>query len=205
VNVKLADFGLSKTDAYSNISEELSRGIGTRLYKAPELFQNKNQKRDNMMFCTMEKVNAHEGDVYSFGVMCATILSGKQPFEGNDHDLLTRLRSGERPWVPDDCPEALVSLINECWSLHRTKRPKFKEICTTLEALRSSILRGNVALTKQEVENETIVIKWITNLPRDVMYMFKRFWKKLILEGTEANEAQHTSQIHPKVLILTVY
>jgi serine/threonine protein kinase len=205
VNVKLADFGLSKTDAYSNISEELSRGIGTRLYKAPELFQNKKRKRDNMMYTTVEKVNAHEADVYSFGVMCATILSGRQPFEGNDHDLPTRLRSGERPWVPDDCPEALVSLINECWSLDRTKRPRFKEICTTLEELRSSILRGHVALTKQKVENKTTLSQRIANLPCDVVYMFKRFWKKPNLEGREANEAQHTSQIHPKVLILTIY
>jgi serine/threonine protein kinase len=205
VNVKLADFGLSQTEAYSNISEELSRGIGTRLYKAPELFQNKKRKRDNMMYTTVEKVNAHEADVYSFGVMCATILSGRQPFEGNDHDLPTRLRSGERPWVPDDCPEAMISLINECWSLDRTKRPKFKEICTTLEELRSSILRGNVALTKQEVENKTTLSQRISNLPRDVVYMFKRFWMKPNLEGREANEAQHTSQIHPKVLILTIY
>ena len=205
VNVKLADFGLSKTDVYSNISEELSQGIGTRLYKAPELFQNNKRKRENMMYSLVEKVNAHEADVYSFGVMCATILSGKQPFEGNGHDLPTRLRSGERPRVPDDCPEALVSLINECWSLDRTKRPTFKEICSTLEDLRSSILRGNVALRNQEVEHETTVFQRISNLPHNVMYMFKRFWRTPNLEGREANEAQHTSQIHAKVPILTMY
>ena len=205
VNVKLADFGLSKTDAHSNISEKLSQGIGTRLYKAPELFQNNKQKRENTMSFAVEKVNAHEADVYSFGVMCATILSGNQPFEGDGHDLPTRLRSGERPWVPDDCPEALVSLINECWSLDRTKRPKFKEICTTLKELRSSILRGNVALRNQEVENETTLFQRISNLPQDVMYLCKRFWRTPNLEGREANEAQHTSQIHTKVLILPIY
>jgi serine/threonine protein kinase len=174
VNVKLADFGLSKTGAYSNISEKLSQGIGTRLYKAPELFQYTNQDTKNMMYSLVEKVNAHEADVYSFGVMCATILSGRQPFEGNDHDLPTRLRLGERPRVPDDCPEALVSLMNECWTLDRTKRPRFKEICTTLEDLRSSILRGNVALRKQEVDTETTLFQRISNLPHDVMYVWKR-------------------------------
>ena len=59
-------------------------------------------------------------DMYSFGIMCATIISGKQPFEGNYHDLPTRLRSGERPCVPDHCPKALVSLLKECWSLDQT-------------------------------------------------------------------------------------
>jgi hypothetical protein len=158
-----------------------------------------------MMYTTVEKVNAHEGDVYSFGVMCATILSGRQPFEGIDHDLPTRLRSGKRPWVPDDCPEALVSLINECWSLDRTKRTRFKEICTTLEELRSSILRGHVALTKQKVENKTTLSQRIASLPHDIMYSLKCFWKTPNLQGKEANEAQHTSQNHPKVLILTIY
>ena len=204
VNVKLADFGLSKTDAHSNISEKISQGIGTRLYKAPELFHYTNQKIKNTMSFAVKKVNAHEADVYSFGVMCATILSGKQPFEGIDHDLPTRLRLGERPWVPDNYPEALVSLINECWSLDRTKRPKFREICTTLKELRSSILQGNVGLRNQEVENETTLFQRISNLPHDVIYLWKHFWKKPNLEGREANEAQHTSQIHTKVLILTL-
>jgi serine/threonine protein kinase len=205
VNVKLADFGLSKTDVYSNISEELSQGIGTRLYKAPELFQNNKRKRENMMYSSVEKVNAHEADVYSFGVMCATILSGIQPFEGDDHDLPTRLRSGERPRVPEDCPEALVSLINECWSLDRTKRPKFKEICTTLEVVRSSYSRGNVVFRNEEVKNETTVFKRISNLPHNIMYMVKRFWRTPTLEGSEANDAQHKSQSTTKVLTLTVY
>ena len=205
VNVKLADFGLSKMDVYSNISEELSQGIGTRLYKAPELFQITKRKRENMMYSSTEKVNAHEANVYSFGVMCATILSGKQPFEGMVDDLPTRLRLGERPRVLEDCPEALVSLINECWSLDRTKRPKFKEICTTLENLKSSILRGNIAPRKQEVDYETTVFKKVSYLPHNVMYMFKRFWKKPDLEERKANEAQHISQLHTKVQILTIY
>ena len=205
VNVKLADFGLSKTDVYSNISEELSQGIGTRLYKAPELFQNNKRKLENMMYSLVEKVNAHEADVYSFGVMCATILSGKQPFEGDDHDLPTRLRSGERPQVPKDCPEALVSLINECWSLDRTKRPKFKEICSTLEVVRNSILRGNVVFRNEEVKNETTVCKRISNLPHNIMYMLKRFWRTPTLEGSEANEAQHKNQSTTKVLTLAIY
>ena len=205
VNVKLADFGLSKMDVHSNISETLGQGVGTWLYKAPELFQTSKEKTKNMMCFAMEKVNAHEADVYSFGVMCATILSGKQPFEGNFHDIPTRLRSGERPWVPDDCPEALVSLIKECWSLDRTKRPKFKEICTTLKELRSSILRRSVALRNQEVENETTMFQRISNLPHNIMYSCKCFWRTPTLEGREANEAQHTNKIQMKVLILTIY
>jgi hypothetical protein len=89
--------------------------------------------------------------------------------------------------------------------LDRTKRPKFREICTTLKELRSSILRGNVALKNQEVENETTVFQRISNLPHDVMYLWKHFWKKPNSEGREANEAQRTSQIHTEVLILTIY
>ena len=203
VDVKLADFGLSKTDVYSNISEELSQGIGSRLYKAPELFQNIKPKRENMMYSLVEKVNAHEADVYSFGVMCATILSGKQPFEGVGHDLPSKLRSGERPRMPKDCPQGLVSLVTKCWSLDRTKRPTFKEICSTLEDLRGSILRGDFVLRNQKVKHETTVFKRISNVPHNIMYTLKRFWRTSNLEKSEANEAQNTSQIHDKVAILT--
>ena len=56
VNVKLADFGLSKMDAHSNISETLSQGVGTRLYKAPELFQTTKQKTKNMMYFADGKI-----------------------------------------------------------------------------------------------------------------------------------------------------
>jgi serine/threonine protein kinase len=192
MNVKLADFGLSKIGAHTNISETLSQGIGTRLYKAPELFEHINQD-----------VNAYQADVYSFGVMCATILSGKQPFEGIDYDFVAKLKSGLRPALPHDCPHALVFLINKCWSLNRTKRPKFKEICTTLKGLKNS------ALQIQEVENETTLIKFISKLFLNIMYMlmciFKRFWKRINLEGREVNVAQHKSQIHTKVLFLTIY
>ena len=205
VNVKLADFGLSKMDVYSNISEKLSQGIGTRLYKAPELFQNSNQDTKNMMYSAVEKMNACQADVYSFGVMCATILSGKQPFEGIGHDFVARLKLGERPSVPKDCLEALVLLIEECWSLDRTKRPNFKEICTTLKDVRSSILRGNGAPRKQEVEIEATVFQMISNIPQDVMYLWKCFWRTPNLEGREVNGAQYTSQLHTKVVILTIY
>jgi serine/threonine protein kinase len=193
MNVKLADFGLSKIGAHTNNSERLSQGIGTRLYKAPELFEHINQD-----------VNAYQADVYSFGVMCATILSGKQPFEGIDYDFVAKLKSGSRPCVPDDCPRDLVALINKCWSLNRTKRPKFKEICTTLKRLKNSIV-----LQIQEVENDTTLVKFISNSFLNIMYMFmcifKRFWKIPNLEGREANVAQHTSQIYTEVLILTLY
>jgi hypothetical protein len=149
----------------------------------------------------MNKVNAHEADVYSFGVMCSTILSGRKPFDNNGYGLHERLKSGERPWLPDNCPEPLVSLINECWSLQRTKRPKFKEICTTLKDLRSSILKGNIALTNQDFETGTSMYQKISNLPHNVIYWCKQFWTKPKLEANEAAKGQHTNQVNAQVTI----
>lgn len=203
VHVKLADFGLSKMDVHSISYENLSRGLGSRLYKAPELFQNTEHdtKRSMYSILEMDKVNAHEADVYSFGVMCSTILSGRKPFDNNGYDLHERLKSGERPWLPDNCPEPLVSLINECWSLQRTKRPKFKEICTTLKDLRSSILKGNIALTNQDFETGTSMYQKISNLPHNVIYWCKWFWTKPKLEANEAAKGQHTNQVNAQVTI----
>jgi len=203
VHVKLADFGLSKMDVHFISYENLSRGVGSRFYKAPELFQNTKRNTKHLLdsILEMDKLNAHEADVYSFGVMCSTILSGRKPFDCNGHDLHERLKSGERPWLPDNCPKPLISLINECWSFERTKRPKFKEICTTLKDLRSSILKGNIAVTNRDLETGISMYQKISNLPHNVIYWCKSFWMKPKLEANEAAKGQHTNQVSAQVRI----
>ena len=196
VIVKLADFGLSKMNVNADTSNHLSQGVGTISYKAPELFQKVKMDKKSM-----NKVNAHQADVYSFGIMCSTILSGHDPFTSIEN-LLARLRSGERPRLPDGCPKTLVSLIEDCWLLDRTKRPNFEEICKILRDLKSFALKTNNVNRCHEAKKKKSIFKRIIKLPQNVTYIRKYLWRISNLEAVnriDSNQIQQTRQTLPKV------
>lgn len=193
VIVKLADFGLSKMNVNADTSNNLSQGVGTIFYKAPELFQ-----KVNLDERKVDKVNAHQSDVYSFGIMCSTILSGHDPFTSIDN-LPARLRSGERPHLPNSCPGTLVSLIKDCWLLDRTKRPNFEEICKILKDLKSLVLKKNNVHRSHEVKKKKSIFKRITKLPQNAKYIRNYFWGTLNSEAIDNNQTRQARQTLPKV------
>ncbi|CAM6059546.1 unnamed protein product, partial [Sphagnum tenellum] len=69
VEVKLADFGLAKTKVNSSSSTLHSRIIGTAQWRAPEAFPDHEGHQ--------RPFSARKADVYSFGILCSQILSGK--------------------------------------------------------------------------------------------------------------------------------
>lgn len=196
VIVKLADFGLSKMNVNGDTSDHLSQGVGTISYKAPEIFQKvKMDKRK------VDKVNAHQADVYSFGIMCSTILSGQDPFTSTEN-LLVRLRSGARPHLPNSCPETLVSLIEDCWLLDRPKRPNFEEICKIPRDLKSFVLKTTNVNRIHEMKKKKSIFKRIIKLPQNVTYIRNYFWQTLNLEAINRvgnNQTRQTRQSLPKV------
>lgn len=126
--VKLVDFGLSKTKVEASRSNPVSiRNCGTTAYRAPEVFS----KGDDP-----EKVVWFKADVYSFALICSAILSLKEPFEGvYAKTLICQLRNGLRPRLPQDCPKELAALVEECWNAEPKLRPSFLAIRTRLEKL----------------------------------------------------------------------
>jgi serine/threonine protein kinase len=76
-----------------------------------------------------------KADVYSYGITCAAILTGKVPFPYTKYkrsELLQATRQGERPPLPRDCPTHLVHLIKRCWDTDPCKRPSFLQVCNEL-------------------------------------------------------------------------
>ena len=126
--VKLVDFGLSKTKVEASRSNPASiRNCGTTTYRAPEVFSKGNDP---------EKVVWFKADVYSFALICSAILSLKEPFE--DMTLTTlfdKLHKGLRPRLPRHCPKEVAALVEECWSKDPKLRPDFLAIRTRLEKL----------------------------------------------------------------------
>lgn len=132
--VKLADFGISKTEVEASKSNTVSiPGAGTTSYRAPEAYPKAKRKVD---WC--------RADVYSFAITCAHVLTLDTPFGKIKRvsDMYDELLAGTRPELRSDCPQELVSLLTDCWKTESRSRPSFKEICTRLEEFRHKILRG---------------------------------------------------------------
>lgn len=80
-----------------------------------------------------------KGDVYSFGLTCYEVLSGKLPFENvRGDELVKRIKSGNRPELPGELNEALKGLVTSCWHPQHESRPTFEEICHVLDIIKSS-------------------------------------------------------------------
>ncbi|KAJ7537241.1 hypothetical protein O6H91_12G104600 [Diphasiastrum complanatum] len=85
VYAKIGDFGLSKIKNASTRYSNQTPNIGTRRWKAPEvIFSVEDDEEDRAT-----SSHPFKTDVYSFGIVCAEILTGKEPF-GEDLSLLWR-------------------------------------------------------------------------------------------------------------------
>nr|PNR34768.1 hypothetical protein PHYPA_022666 [Physcomitrium patens] len=135
VFVKISDFGTSKSNVGRTPKSKSCDFIyGTPRYMAPEVFENE----DKAM-----KTCAFEADVFSFAMTCSEILSRKKPFSNihKQKELWKKIKEGERPELPSNCDE-LIELIEECWSLNPSQRPKFGDICERLASLKTKFLIG---------------------------------------------------------------
>nr|KAJ3418349.1 hypothetical protein HK105_000019 [Polyrhizophydium stewartii] len=65
------------------------------------------------------------------------IVSGKVPFAEEVHDDIVKdwIKDGERPDRPDGVPDALWSIIEECWRHEPEQRPAFRDIARRLSML----------------------------------------------------------------------
>ena len=66
-------------------------------------------------------------DIYSFAILAWEVLSGQKPFPNvtSQVELSVQVHQGVRPDInqlPNDCPEAIRTMITTCWDHNRTKR-----------------------------------------------------------------------------------
>jgi serine/threonine protein kinase len=90
-------------------------------------------------------------DVYSYGMTCYEIMTGKLPFEGhstNDYDIVLK---GQRPEVPEDVDGWVRELLRNCWEFNPAKRPTFREILNLILA-NSIVCRRHKEESRREAE-----------------------------------------------------
>ena len=84
-----------------------------------------------------------QSDVYSFGVVVFELASGRLPYECKAKDAILFMVGSGR-WCPDPAlvspqtPKPLIRLLRECTQFEAPKRPLFRQILASLEALLQS-------------------------------------------------------------------
>ena len=115
--VKISDFGSAKFFK----GTQSTTINATYAWTAPELFK---KKQCPNLSC----------DVYSYGIVFWEMLTHMEPYAGLEPaPLLFAVSSGERPEIPEMCPEVLAKLMQMCWDGVSKQRPNFKTVLRTLE------------------------------------------------------------------------
>ncbi|KAH6760981.1 Protein kinase family protein [Perilla frutescens var. hirtella] len=84
-----------------------------------------------------------KADVYSFGMLCFELLTGKVPFEDGhlQGDQISRnIRAGERPLFSFPSPKCLANLTKKCWQTNPSLRPSFSSICRILRYIKKILV-----------------------------------------------------------------
>nr|XP_046251151.1 receptor-interacting serine/threonine-protein kinase 3-like isoform X2 [Scatophagus argus] len=123
-NAKIADFGLSRVStSVLNCSGEGAgeeQPGGSYKYMPPEAFE-----------ASYEPVRAF--DRYSYGILLWSIVTGKEPYEMADYNLVVlRIPMGDRPscekidQMKVEGLKELVDLMQRCWTKNPSMRPTFQ-------------------------------------------------------------------------------
>ncbi|CAK9257333.1 unnamed protein product [Sphagnum jensenii] len=137
---KICDFGTSKVKNQSTAYSHQTIQIGTTMYMAPEVHEL--DPEDEIP----ERFHPMKTDVYSFGILCLTVVTGNPSQFQIDGVKLTAtkfkalVRQGKRPNLPQDCPARLSGLIKRCWDADPLLRPSFPDICTELRYIKGLLL-----------------------------------------------------------------
>ncbi|KAI1719697.1 protein tyrosine kinase domain-containing protein [Ditylenchus destructor] len=80
-----------------------------------------------------------KSDVWAFGIVLWEIMTfGSQPYTGiTNLDVLIRLKEGKPPERPHNCPDEIYEIMALAWTFSPEKRPKFVDLLSKLEILRS--------------------------------------------------------------------
>ncbi|XP_077584109.1 mitogen-activated protein kinase kinase kinase 20 isoform X1 [Stigmatopora nigra] len=117
--LKICDFGASK---FLTHTTHMSL-VGTFPWMAPEVIQS--------------LPVSETCDTFSYAVVLWEMLTREVPFDGLEGLQVAWLvvEKDERLTIPSGCPGSFANLMRDCWMTDPKRRPTFKQILSTLEAM----------------------------------------------------------------------
>eukprot|EP01107_Rhizomastix_libera_P017538 TRINITY_DN847_c1_g1_i1.p1 TRINITY_DN847_c1_g1~~TRINITY_DN847_c1_g1_i1.p1 ORF type:complete len:1221 (+),score=313.37 TRINITY_DN847_c1_g1_i1:47-3709(+) len=124
VRGKISDFGTSRT-IFDTEHQKLTKGVGTPLFMAPELLENKNYSLPS--------------DIYSLSLTFWFIWEQVDPFSElkSNFTLYQKVMDGVRPELNPKCP--FSDLIKMMWSPEPSDRPTAEQVKERIECLEKTI------------------------------------------------------------------
>ena len=101
---KLADYSCSNTECTSSKSSVSLQQLITPGYAAPELF-------NDIGSCLQPTVKS---DIYSFGILAYEVVFQREAWSNVSFQLITSVKAGYRPSIPNDAPQLLTLVITSC-------------------------------------------------------------------------------------------
>ncbi|KAB2627893.1 serine/threonine-protein kinase EDR1 [Pyrus ussuriensis x Pyrus communis] len=135
-NVKVCDFGLSRTKHHTYLSSKST--AGTPEWMAPEVLRN-------------EPAN-EKCDVYSFGVILWELATCCIPWKGlNPMQVVGAVGfQNRRLEIPEDIDPVVAEIIRDCWQIEPNLRPSFSQLMVRLRRLQRFV--GRTDSTNQMTE-----------------------------------------------------
>eukprot|EP00035_Acanthoeca_spectabilis_P006710 m.128289 g.128289 ORF g.128289 m.128289 type:complete len:824 (+) comp13622_c0_seq2:532-3003(+) len=144
---KITDFGMAR----EHVSTIQMSGAGTAAWMAPEVIRSGTYTKG--------------ADVWAYGVVLWEMLTGQVPYEGVEQMAIAYgVGRGKLTLpVPEDCPQVLGGLMNQCWAAKPHDRPSFYQIVSKLRGggLSNFEAKKRDSLVEQQRE-------WGTSLPADI-------------------------------------
>ncbi|KAM8717202.1 hypothetical protein ACLKA7_003983 [Drosophila subpalustris] len=120
---KISDFGLTRDVYEDDAYLKRSRDRVPVKWMAPESLA--------------DHVYTSKSDVWAFGVLCWELITlGASPYPGiAPQNLWSLLKTGYRMERPENCSEAVYSVVCTCWADEPNARPSFKYLAAEFEKL----------------------------------------------------------------------
>ncbi len=137
--LKICDFGIAKDLTSTTETEHFK---GSVRWMAPELLT------DSLL--------SPKADIFAFGIIVWEMVSCDRPYKNmmGSQVMYQVMQNDIRPKIPDECPQFLRELIEQCWHRDRTQRPDSAEVVKRVRhAFRQSLTEADGKLNWGHLAN----------------------------------------------------